>query len=108
MPESVTQAIAQQAVASQTEAPASEEPQQVPAKECYRIQFMSSTKLLTKNAPQLKGLWPVYYYQVNEYFRYTIGEAQNKADLQTQILEIRKNFPDAFVVHFDANGQRIK
>lgn len=108
MPESVSKAVAQQAVASQTEDPASEEPQLVPAKECYRIQFMSSTKLLTKDAPQFKGLWPVCYYQVNEYFRYTIGEAQNKADLQAQILEIRKSFPDAFVVHFDVTGQRIK
>jgi len=80
----------------------------VPAKECYRIQFVSSTRHLQKGAPELKGLWPVYYYQVNEYYRYTVGEATNKADLQAQITEIRKNFPDAFVVHFDANGNRIK
>ncbi len=80
----------------------------IPAKECYRIQFVSSTRLLQKGAPELKGLWPVQYYQVNEYYRYTIGEAKEKAELQTQILEIRKNFPDAFIVHFDASGNRIK
>lgn len=80
----------------------------VPAKECYRIQFMSSTRLLNKNAPELKGLWPVHYYQVNEYFRYTIGEAKEKADLQAMIIEIRKTFPDSFIVHFDASGNRIK
>lgn len=80
----------------------------VPAKECYRIQFMSSTRLLQKGAPELKGLWPVNYYQVNEYYRYTIGEANEKGELQAQIQEIRKIFPDAFVVHFDASGSRIK
>lgn len=80
----------------------------VPAKECYRIQFVSSTRLLKKGAPELTGLWPVNYYQVNEYYRYTFGEAKEKGELQAQIQEIRKTFPDAFIVHFDASGSRIK
>jgi len=88
--------------------PASDEMQSVPAKDCYRVQFMSSTRLLQKGAPELKGLWPVNFYQANEYYRYTIGEGKEKADLQTQLLEVRKVFPDAFIVHFDSSGNRTK
>ena len=76
-------------------------------KECYRIQFLSSTKLLKKGDPALKGIWPVQCYQVGEYYRYTYGEEEEKAALQSQIQDIRMYFPDAFVVHFDANGKRI-
>ena len=77
------------------------------AKECYRIQFMSSTAHFKRGDSVLKGLWPVSCYKVDGYYRYTYGEGKTRADLQTEIQKIRKLFPDAFVVHFNAEGKRI-
>ena len=78
-----------------------------PAKACFRIQFLSSTSRLKRGDSVLKGLWPVFCYQANGYYRYTSGEAKTRAELQTKIREIRKLYPDAFIVHFDEKGQRI-
>ena len=78
-----------------------------PAKACYRIQFLSSTSRLKRGDAALKGLWPVFYYQTNGYYRYTSGEGKTRAELQEKIRNIRKLYPDAFIVHFDEKGQRI-
>ncbi len=75
---------------------------------CYRIQFMSSTTRFKRGDAALKGLWPVQCYEVAGYFRYTYGEGKERADLQQSIVEVRKAFPDAFVVRFDENGNRIR
>lgn len=80
----------------------------VPKKDCFRIQILSSPTLLKKGDPKLKGMWPIYYYENNGYYRYTYGEGETRNDLQQQITETRKVFQDCFIVHFDANGQRVK
>lgn len=74
----------------------------------WKIQFLSSPKLLKKGAVELKGLWPVEYYKEGGTYRYTYGKEKEKADLQQDILKIRKKFKDAFIVKFDAEGNRIK
>ena len=78
-----------------------------PAVECYRIQFMSSASHFKRGDAALKGLWPVQCYKVDNYYRYTYGEGATRADLQADLQRIRKQFSDAFIVHFDANGKRI-
>ncbi len=74
----------------------------------WKIQFLSSPKRLKKGAAELKGLWPVEYYKEGGTYRYTYGKEKEKADLQQDILKIRKKFKDAFIVKFDAEGNRIK
>ncbi|MBQ0058022.1 MAG: N-acetylmuramoyl-L-alanine amidase [Bacteroidales bacterium] len=93
-------------VVSQPAADDSKKPTQT--EECYRIQFLSSPKKLEKGDPQLKGLWPVQFYKDGSTYRYTYGEAATKAELQGDIIKIRKLFKDAFCVKFDKNGNRIK
>lgn len=78
-----------------------------PAKECYRIQFMSSASHFKKGDAPLKGLWPVQCYKVDNYYRYTYGEGITRGDLHRDLQHIRKLFSDAFIVHFDAQGKRI-
>ena len=97
----------QQAVA-QTEVPVGAPVPMVPARECFRIQFISSTTHFKRGDKILKDLWPVYCYEANGYYRYTYGEGATKADLQNDIQKVRAKFHDAFVVHFDAQGQRIR
>lgn len=75
---------------------------------CWKIQFLSSTRLLKKGDVALKGLWPVEYYKEGDFYRYTYSSASDKGDLQEEILRVRKKFKDAFVVKFNAKGQRIK
>lgn len=74
----------------------------------YKIQFLSSPKILKKGNAALKGLWPVSYYKEGRTYRYTYGEAKSKDELQNDMIRIRKKFKDAFVVTFDADGHRIK
>lgn len=74
----------------------------------YKIQFLSSPRQLKKGDAQLKGLWPVDYYKDGNLYRYTYGSASDKSALQNQIIQVRKKFQDAFVVTFDAKGNRIK
>ncbi len=95
-------------VAYTANAPAGTEVPMLEKRSCYRIQFMSSTTRFKRGDAALKGLWPVQCYEVNGYFRYTYGEGKERADLQQAILKVRKSFPDAFSVHFDENGNRIK
>lgn len=80
----------------------------VPKKDCLRVQFLSSTTLLKKGDPKFKGLWPIYYYEGNGYYRYTYGEGANRNDMQQTLEEVKKKFQDCFLVHFDSNGQRTK
>lgn len=80
----------------------------VEKKECYRIQFLLITKHINRGDARLKDLWPVQCYEMDGTWRYTIGEAKSRAELMSQLAEIRKLFSDAFIVHFDSNGQRTK
>lgn len=81
----------------------------VDKKECYRIQFLSSEKKLKKGDPELLGMTTnVQYYKMGDMYRYVTGEGATKAELRYDMQNVRKLFPDAFIVHFDATGQRSK
>ena len=74
----------------------------------YKVQFMSMPQKLAKNDPKLKGLPDIEIEQVGNTYRYTTGKCstQTQAD---QLLEKTKNagFKDAFIVCFNAKGERI-
>ena len=80
---------------------------QIEKKDCYRIQFLVSEKLLKKGDPQLLGISAnLQYYKADNLYRYVTGEGATKSELRYDLQNVRKLFPDAFVVHFDAEGKR--
>lgn len=72
----------------------------------YRIQFLSSSRKLTKGAAALKGLWPVDYYKVGNTYRYTYGSTTNKTEINKQLRSVQSKFKDAFIITFK-DGKRI-
>ena len=74
----------------------------------YRIQFLSSDRLLKKGNRDLKGLWPVSHYRDGKVYRYTYGEAKSSRELNAELKRIKKLFSDAFIIKTDADGNRIR
>ncbi len=73
----------------------------------YRVQFLTSSRVLNNNASQLKGLSPVNYYKDGSTYKYTYGTTNNFEEINNTLREVKKVFADAFIVEFK-NGQRIK
>jgi N-acetylmuramoyl-L-alanine amidase len=66
--------------------------------EHYRVQILAVSKVLNKNAPDLKGNSDARYIKAGNLYKYTIGE-YTTIDLAKKALgEIRKSFPQAFVI----------
>lgn len=74
----------------------------------YRIQFLSSDRLLKKGNRDLKGLWPICHYRDGKIYRYTYGEAKSSRELNAELKRIKKLFSDAFIIKTDADGNRIR
>lgn len=74
----------------------------------WKIQFLSSDRILKEGARELKGLKPVSYYKDGKVYRYTYGSASSSQELNAKLKEVKKLFPEAFYVKFDAEGKRIK
>lgn len=74
----------------------------------WRIQFLTAGEVYPAGDSHLGGLTPVSYYRETKYYKYTYGEAANKADLAEAMKTVRKVFKDAFYVQFNADGTRKK
>lgn len=79
-----------------------------PEKIIYKIQFLSSDRILKAGAKELKGLAPVAYYQDGKVYRYVYGSASSSAALSADLKKVKKNFPDAFIIKTDEKGNRIR
>jgi N-acetylmuramoyl-L-alanine amidase len=73
----------------------------------YRIQFLISSKEIPVNSSRFKGLSPVSYYKDGKVFKYTYGSSTDQKEILNLLKEVRRKFPDAFVVEF-RDGKRIK
>ncbi len=73
----------------------------------YKVQFLTSSKKLSYNSKQFKGLQPVSYYIDGESYKYTYGESDDFTEIKRIQKEVRVKFQDAFIVEFK-NGKRIK
>lgn len=73
----------------------------------YRIQFLTSPKILTAGAREFKGLDNIAYYQEGDSYKYTYGSAQKEKDLLPTLREVRVKFKDSFIVKFK-NGVRVR
>lgn len=103
------------AAANETPKQASPAPKQVEkatanrAKEgglVFKVQILTSSRLLAKNDKRLKGLQGVEYYQEGGLYKYTYGATPNyNKALQTK-RNINALFSDAFVIAFK-NGEKM-
>lgn len=72
----------------------------------YKIQFLSSSKKLSQNSSQLKGLKPVDIYFEKGLYKYTFGETNDKKEALSLLKKVKEKFNEAFIVAFKDN-QRI-
>jgi N-acetylmuramoyl-L-alanine amidase len=79
-----------------------------PATVVYRVQIISSDKLLDEKSAQFKGITDTWHYMQNGMLKYTAGSYTSQADAIKRQGELKKQgFDQAFVVAFDNNGKRI-
>jgi N-acetylmuramoyl-L-alanine amidase len=69
----------------------------------YHIQILSSRKPLPDNAKEFKGLKNVRSYRSGDDYRYYVETGNSLDELTKPLREIRKKFPDAFVVKLQNN-----
>ena len=82
--------------------------QQATGSVVWKIQFLSTSKLLKEGSSEFKGLSPVSYYKEGDLYKYTYGSAPTSKALNADLKKVSALFPGAFPVKFDANGNRIK
>lgn len=76
-------------------------------KPVFKIQILTSDRIISKNSRQFKGLSPVDYYKENGIIKYTFGESTdyNKI-LQLKKKRVDSRFKDAFIIAFK-NGEKM-
>ena len=73
----------------------------------YRVQFLTSSRALEENDPDLRGVKDFKVYQLNGIYRYTVGDEGTVARAVAVQNEMRgKGFKDAFVIAW-YKGKRI-
>lgn len=73
----------------------------------YRIQFLTSSTTINSGSPKLKGLSETDFYRDGNIYKYTTGCYQTLDEANKKLKEIRKLFPDAFVIKM-SDGKRVK
>ena len=71
----------------------------------FKVQITANSTKLKKNAPQLKGLQNVDYYEDGGMYKYTVGSSTDYNEISKLRKELLEKFPQAFVVAFK-NGKR--
>lgn len=73
----------------------------------YRIQILTSNKILEKGSTEFKGLYPIWRYFDNKLYKYTYEATSTLEDATKILRKVKNKFPQAFIVQFK-NGKRIK
>lgn len=73
----------------------------------YKVQLLTSTKLLDNGASELKGLKSVKYYKDGALYKYTVGAERTASGAERLREEVSVKFPAAFVIK-TLGGKRIK
>lgn len=73
----------------------------------YKVQFLTAPKAYKKGAPELKGFKGVDSYKDGGMVKYTVGEFSSQAEAAGKLAEVKKKFPDAFIIK-TRDGKRIK
>lgn len=69
----------------------------------YRVQILSVNKTIPSNSRELKGEKNVEYLKKNSLYKYTIGKFKTRQEATAALKEIRKNFPQAFIIKVNNN-----
>lgn len=64
----------------------------------FKIQILSTDKDLSVNAPEFCGLKSVSRFKEGKLYKYTVGEAEKKKDLEGMLRQVRTKIPDAFII----------
>ncbi len=73
----------------------------------YRIQILTSDKILRDNSREFKGFHPIWHYKDNKIYKYTYESTTSLQDAEVILKNVKDKFPQAFIVKFK-NGKRIK
>ena len=73
----------------------------------YKIQILTSDKILRDNSREFKGLHPIWHYKDNRIYKYTYESTTSLQDAEVILINVKDKFPQAFIVKFK-NGKRIK
>lgn len=73
----------------------------------YKIQFLTSPRQLNKNDRRLSGLKNVGFYQDGGSYKYTCGEYKTQQQAAADIRQVKKRYPDAFVIK-TCDGKRVR
>ena len=72
----------------------------------FKVQFLSSQKQIPLKAKKFNGLNGVEEYKSGKMYKYTYGSSKSIEEIKKTQTEVRKKYPDAFVVAFN-NGEKI-
>lgn len=75
-------------------------------KPVFKIQILTSNKVLPKGSKQLKGLSPISYYREKGLYKYTYGESTDYNKVLRTKRSITPKFKDAFIIAFK-NGEKM-
>lgn len=64
----------------------------------FKIQILTSDHMLKKNAPEFHGLKDVAYFKEGNIYKYTIGESENRREMDALLKKVRDKIPDAFII----------
>lgn len=78
----------------------------IDSKIIFKVQILTSSKKLSNNSPQFKGIKNISSYYENGLYKYTCYESEDFNYVNGKRKEISKLFKDAFVVAFK-DGKRI-
>lgn len=66
----------------------------------FRIQFLLTTKKLELDDKTFKNIEDVWMYQDGNYYKYTTGKSSSADEIQLQLNNVKKTYPDAFIAAF--------
>lgn len=78
----------------------------LPSGSVYKVQILASSRVLAKNARELKGYAAEYYKEKNLY-KYTYGATADLNEIKALRKKLQKDFKDAFIVRFE-NGVKVE
>ncbi|MCB8965186.1 MAG: N-acetylmuramoyl-L-alanine amidase [Bacteroidales bacterium] len=72
----------------------------------FKVQVLASSKEMHPGSAQLKALQNVEVIQLNGVYKYCVGSMQSYSDILAYCHEVKKTYPDAFVIALK-NGAQI-
>jgi len=79
------------------------QPQVESGQPVFKLQITASATKLSNNHASLKDLKDLDYYQEGGYYKYTVGAEADYNKINQIRLDLKKRFPDAFIIAFVGN-----